>query len=70
MPPTCAASVVIAAVDDTAGLDQDGAVKVADPITDFGREEAVEPLNSIGPVSGLPIGTTHADRVRRAWRPQ
>ena len=39
---------------------------VADPITDFGREEAVEPLDSIGPVSGLRIGTTHADRVRRA----
>jgi len=39
-------------------------------VMDFGRAEAVEPLDSIGPVLRVQIGTVHADRVRRAWRPQ
>jgi len=39
-------------------------------IMDFGRGEAVEPLDSTGPISRVPIGTIRVDRVPRAWRPR
>ena len=43
--------MVMAAVDDTAGSIRTVRVEVVGiPVMDFEREEAVEPLDSIGPV--------------------
>lgn len=65
------ASVVIAAVDDTAGSIRTARVEVAGiRVMGFEREEAVEPLDSIGPVLEVLIATMRVDCAHRAWRRQ